>query len=233
MSSLELHTLLSVSQIAGRHHVVFPIADPALVSFGKLDDCYQELRLALTEHLRGADANRLSRFSLPQGCTSLEVAVQVPRADLPEKLQPNSAIGFPCVVIPHREDSWVVVLPLRLTVFVDRKSSVSERVTAEVKRHAAALELDGKDWLDLLPLQGHRLEPFTVTVPRPGANADEQVRSKKRFLAAHQDKAALETLRAVAEPLHGKRVKNLPPVVGRERPVARNLFLLLTCSSAF
>ncbi|MEM6533257.1 MAG: AAA family ATPase [Myxococcota bacterium] len=217
--SFEIETFLSVSVLARGKHLVFPVADPTMASLGTLEHCYLEQRLALGEHLRRADTRVISRFALSPRCEEREIFVSIPRADLPSTLQPVTPLGLRCVAIPHGGAMWVVVLSLGLTVFVERGESVDDRVASEVRRYAAALELDGGGWLDLVPPTDHRIEAFTVEVQRGAVAADRHVALKRKFLAAKQDQAALDVLRTVADPMHGERVRTLPPVIGRDKEV--------------
>ncbi|MEM6559157.1 MAG: AAA family ATPase [Myxococcota bacterium] len=217
LPSITIDTVVAISQHSSGNASVFPIADPSFVSFGSVEECLLEQSLFLGEYLAAADPEVVARFSTPPDAVLEQITIEIPRGDLPDRLQPKVPVGLSCVILPHRRHRWVVVLPLKFVVYVAENESVEERVRSEVVRQTGALELDGHQWLSLLPAQSQSLHRLQIEVTRKNVPVASAANLKKRLLDAQLDKAALQVLREIGDPLHGDRVKALPPVHGRER----------------
>ncbi|MEO1333537.1 MAG: hypothetical protein AAFV32_08480, partial [Myxococcota bacterium] len=217
LPSITIDTVVAVSEYGSGNASVFPIADPSFVSFGSVEECLLEQSLFLGEYLAAADPEMVARFSTPPDAALEQLTVEIPRGDLPDRLQPKVPVGLGCVVLPHRRHRWVVVLPLKLVVYVGEDESLEERVRSEVVRQTGALELDGYQWLSLLPAQSQSLHRLQIKVTRKNVPVARAANLKKKLLDAQLDKAALKILREIGDPLHGDRIKALPPIHGRER----------------
>jgi ATP-dependent Clp protease ATP-binding subunit ClpC len=215
-TTIDLSTLLVVRELQSGECLVHPVADPELCSHGNEAACLLEQRLFLEQYLAAAPPEELARFSLPAGTELREVDVVIPRSDLPRRLNVETALAVPCIVIGR----WVVVLPLRHTFYLEPKDDLDEAVRSEVVRMVGAEELTATDYLGLLPGRAHRLERLELSVERVERLPPGRAGSLRRKLAERQKrKAARAVLETVARPLHAPRGP-APPVVGRETELA-------------
>jgi ATP-dependent Clp protease ATP-binding subunit ClpC len=192
--------------------VAHAVANPSLAAFGAEADALSELRLFLSEWLDTRPAVELARHHLPEGLSLVEVEVELPREDLPKERRFERRVHMPCVVIPHREDRWVVVPMLGQTLHVSAAEPLEETLARELRRLLGAMKVDGRLHRALLPAVEHRLERLEVQLSRGAPVAREAVRSAHE---AARKKALVDAGRTVLDEV-GSRFD--AGRVGRPRP---------------
>ncbi len=227
---LDTHLLVIVRELWNGDYLTFPIADPALTSYGSAEDAVHELRLFLQDHLGRVPPDVLARFTMPESTRLEKVLVQIPRDGLPRRLEVKSPIAFSCIIIPMQSDVWVIIPKIEHTFYVgkatgtrnlfdrDPTEELHETIRAEVKRIAAARELSTSDYLELLPARLESLESMTVSVERAERSPEGRTASLRRRIAERKKKiSAVEILSSVALPLHERpEAIDAPELIGRD-----------------
>jgi ATP-dependent Clp protease ATP-binding subunit ClpC len=215
-TELTVSTVLLVEEQWGGEVLVAPIADLSLVSCGEEREALLEQEVFLAEHLAQADAPTLARFPMPPGLALESFEVLIPREDLPRRLAMETPLAIPCLKIPAGQDAWVVVLPLRATLYIAGSEPFAETVKSEILRLAAAEELSPRDYLKLLPPRRHRLERVTLTLQRDERSPQGRGAALRKALSERQRrKEAAELLETISSPWHGRSVA-AAPLEGRE-----------------
>jgi ATP-dependent Clp protease ATP-binding subunit ClpC len=229
------HVLIS-SQFDG-NAFVHPVTSPDLGSYDREDDALAEQALFLREHFARSAPDAISRLALPADAALIEVAVSLPREDLPRKLQSDVAISFPCVLVPSarprapehgprpapdapdHDDVWVMIPTLHHTFYVERAEPLEDAIRAEIRRIVAAQDLSPWEQAGLLPGRAHRLEVLEIPLPdvTRGGGAE---RLHKRLAERARRKQAMAALRAVATPLRNPS-RPLAPLVARDAELAQ------------
>jgi ATP-dependent Clp protease ATP-binding subunit ClpC len=209
-----------------------PVAAPTHSAYAREEDALTELALFLREHFGRSPPEAVSRLSLPDGATLLEIAVTLPREEAPRRREPDDVpVTFPCVVVParsgreppaagERDDVWVLCPVLDHAFHVERDEPLEEAIRAEIRRLVGALDLTMWERLGLLPPRAVRLEVLDVPLPEGARGADDAARHQ-RLAERARKKQAIAALRAVATPLstlarHAPKV----PLVGRDAELA-------------
>ena len=171
----------------------FPAFAPELVAFADgPEEVLNELALFLGAHFAELPADRVAKFEIPEGATLHHVAVLVPRSELPRVLRMRTAIDVPAIGLEgKREARWVVIPPFGHVTYVPmaQVAELDAQVAREVLRIAAAKEIDGIDYLDLLP-------PLGVELERPVVEIDTEKRAtvasahKERWRARRREQAS-------------------------------------------
>src|SRR5687767_10819268 len=112
---LEIRVPLVVRELWSGDHLAFPIADPKLAAFGSEIDVLEEVRLFLREHLARIPAQLLSSFTIPEKTAFLSFDIDVPRENLPRRLQPTHPISLKAIVIDIAAERWVIIPKLEHT----------------------------------------------------------------------------------------------------------------------
>jgi ATP-dependent Clp protease ATP-binding subunit ClpC len=210
----DLETLVVVHELDNGEYLVHPLAAPTLASSGPLELALEEQRLFLGEHLAEEDADAVARFAFPATTTLLHVDVHVPRDGLPRKLQVRPPLSFPCVVVPHGPDRWVIALPLRHTFHVGAREDLEDAVRQEIRRLCLAQDLTPEEYAALLPRRRTELRPLRVTIDRAQATREGRA-ARKQLVEARRKKHAREVLESVARRLTPDAGPP-PPFVGRD-----------------
>ena len=230
--SARAHVLVA-EQFDG-HALVHPVTAPELGSYDREEDALAEQALFLRELFARAAPEAISRLSLPDDAVLLEVAVPLPREELPRKLQSAVAVSFPCVVIPSgrprapelgprpalhatdapdHDDVWVMIPALRHTFYVERGEPLAEAVRAEIARIVGAQDLSPWEHTGLLPGRAHRLQVLEVPLPDIAGGEKGREALHQQLAERARRKQALAALRAVARL---QRPQAAPPLVARE-----------------
>ena len=108
-SDPEIQTLLFVRELWSGPSVVAPLMSTDLASAGAEGDALLEQQLFLREYLARSSPEVVARYSVPAETALVEVAVPLPREELPRRLQIDIPIAFACAVIPWGKDRWVTI----------------------------------------------------------------------------------------------------------------------------
>ncbi|MEM1348112.1 MAG: hypothetical protein AAGI01_06135 [Myxococcota bacterium] len=190
---LDIQVLVVVRELFHGDTVAFPVGAPSIVSYDEdEDDALLELVLFLKEHLAHIEASRISGFVFPEGAELVDVEVVVLRHDLDRRIQVVLPIAIPCVVIPSGPDTWVHVLPLSHTFFLERGAHLAEAVEREVGRMTSAQELTCVEYLALLPAAGQRLERLEVELLRDEHRDRASLANKRRVLERKKTGAVVD-----------------------------------------
>lgn len=222
----QVEVVVVVRELENGDCVVFPAAEPRLVSYGAESSCLEEQRLFLAEHLKEVPATELERYRLASELRLEEVEVTIPREDLPKRLRRLPPMRVPCLLVPAGRAAWVVALPLRHTFFVDDADDWRSAAADEIVHIAAARESTPFEYLELLPAQRHRLERIHVRIDDDADGETGTALSRhKAQLKKLLEEAALALLAEVGDK-PGRAPKRL---VGRAEPL-RALTALLESS---
>ncbi len=225
--SLEIETLIVVHEISDRDWIAYPLADPKLTVAGTGEIQLGELELFLTEHLREAPPDRLALFSYPDQTELQEYEVVLSRRDLPAKLRHEIPVSIPCVIVPHRKDSWVMVLPLQQTLHISAGEDLKETLTKEIQRYVAAREPKPGEFLRYFPDQRCRLKALTLSIERhDGKPPAEATKRRSTQAKLKREKEAVKTLESIGRRLGRRESVHPDQFVGRQREL-RELSSLL------
>ena len=231
---MQIKPTIMVRELFNGDVLAFPLADPTLISYAEeREDVLLEMEMFLKEHLTDIPAQQLSRFVYPEGTELVEVEVMIPRPDLPKALQPAMPIALSCLVIPQRHESWVYIVALQHTFYLEKGESLPNAVEREVTRQVSAREMGATEYLALLPARMEDLVSLPLELdrlerldPKKMRNRRENLAKKKRH---HEAKLLLEEV-GVDLLKSMKRTKELT-LVGQEKPL-ENLAALLTADEA-
>ncbi len=227
-TTLELRTLVLVRELADGSELCAPVADLKLASHGRDGAALADQRLFLEEYLRDQRPEVLARFALPAGTRLEELEVQIPRDDLPERLQLAQPITVCCVVLPQGRDHWVLVPALDHTFHMAPDEDLAQAVEGEVRRMVLARDLTPVEFARLLPPRAHRLEEVVLQLDRSQQLVPGRGRAVRRAaLERRQAAEAREVLDSVGEALHGSEaLLRAPPLAGRDRELGQLAALL-------
>ncbi len=208
--------------------LVAPVSDLAQAELGRDDDVENVLSRYLTRYLDRVPASVLARFSLPEPVTVHTIKTIIPRHDLPHRLRIRVPIEVAALVIPsleyHRRtepDVWVMIPKLDHTFFVPKAEDLTEAITTEVQRMAAAAKPEPIDYLDLLPPADEELTTLELTLPRE-AGGMAGAKARRDALDRKKKKDARAVLESVGRPLNeNDGFIDGPEAVGIEEPLAR------------
>ncbi|MEZ4221670.1 MAG: AAA family ATPase [Polyangiaceae bacterium] len=180
-------------------------AAPKLVTYADdEEDALDELALFLGEFFGELPAASVAGYLLPESTELREISLLIPRASLARTQRMRTPLALTTLELDADRGRWIRVPAIDHVAFVDAKELErrDEIIRREVLRLAAARELDGFEYLDLLPSQSLTLERPQVLLKPPAhvARAEE-----KR-------KAALKLLQGISRPLQA----SLPPRVERD-----------------
>jgi ATP-dependent Clp protease ATP-binding subunit ClpC len=168
--SVSITTPVLVHGLDSGDVLVQSLVDPALaVVAPTATDARLELELHLAEYLPTLPPHAWARFASAGVPELRKVSAKLPRADLPERLQPFTPVELSCVAIAASVgslDRWVLLPALQLTCFVRGAEQLEDVVAAEVVRVVLARELGPSDYLRLLPGPAITVEQLTFTVGR-------------------------------------------------------------------
>jgi len=217
-TALSLSTVLLVEELWGGDTLAAPVAEPALSSCGDEAEALVEQEVFLAEYLGRVAPSVIARYPMPEGTQLRVVSVLIPREDLPQRVALRTPLAMPCLVIPAGADAWVVVLPLRYTLYVAADEDLVDTVKAEVLRVVAAQELSPHDYLRLLPAKNQRIERLTLQVERAERAPSGRAASLRKTLAERfKRRQAAEVLESISMPWHGHEPPGVPrPLEGRE-----------------
>ncbi len=230
---VEVETLVLRRELPGGAFTCQPLAELSRVSHGGRDEALVRLERFLEKHLTTAPARLVARYGFPSGVALESVDVELVRRDLPERLRRPLCVRFPCVVLPQGADAWVILPALDHTFFLARGESLAAVVASEAQRLVQARGAWGQDELLLLPAAREELVPLTVLLAHEGEGLLGRAESaRKRKVAEHRRRLALEVLERVAEPLHRSRRgpwrRSRAELVGGAETLERLEALLLT-----
>lgn len=220
-TTLELEPLVFVREVASGAAYAFPVGEPKLVERGEtVEQVLDALRAALVHHLEHIDAVALASFVYPEDSWLHEEAVLVPRSDLPSRFGIRTPISIAAVAVPDGRSTWGHLPALEHSLLVRHDQDLSRRIHDEVRRVVGAREIDGEDYLRVLPGVAHRLVRLSVEIERSdlselGARAGE--RRKKEQAREHE--AARKLLAEVAVPVSPSS-SELRQVVGAQETIA-------------
>ena len=228
---LEFSPHVLVRELFNGDFVACPVAAPSLIAYAESeDDALLELEVFLREHLASEPASSLARYVLPDGANLLDVELFVPRDDLPRPLQPTSPLAISCVVIPESRASWVYVIPLAHTFYLDPDEELAPAVEREVTRLVSAREMTPVEYLTLFPARRQRLDRLPLQIDRLERRAAGQVARKRAKLASKKQKHESRLLLLeVGKPLT-RDARRCPELIGRARE-RDSLLALLDASS--
>ena len=231
---MQIKPTIMVRELFNGDVLAFPLADPTLISYGEEeDDVLLEMEMFLREHLTEVPAKQLSRFIYPEDTELIDVEVMVPRPDLPKPLQPTMPLALSCLVIPQRHESWVYIVALQYTFYLEKGESLANAVEREVTRQVSARELGGIEYLALLPAKQESLVNLPLELERLERLDPKKMRNRRENLAKkkrkHEAKVLLEEI-GVDLLKKMKRSKELA-LVGQQKPLD-NLAALLTSNDA-
>ncbi|RYE83169.1 MAG: hypothetical protein EOO75_19675, partial [Myxococcales bacterium] len=217
-TSLSLTTTLLIEELWGGDALVAPVADLSQASCGDEHVALLEQEMFLAEHLGQARPAVVASHVLPEGTRLRQVDVLVPREELTGRLALRTPVRLPCLEIPAGKASWVVVLPLRHTFYLEADESFDEVTRAEVLRLVAAEEPKPLDYLRLLPAREQRLERLGLTIERTDRVPTGRAASlRKALVERHRRQRAAEVLGSIARPWHGESDAGpVRPIEGRE-----------------
>ncbi|MFO0626447.1 MAG: AAA family ATPase [Polyangiales bacterium] len=220
--ALAMRVIALLRRLPSGRCTVAPINAPQLTAYGSDGVAAGDLRLFLSEHLAHVPAEHVARFAVSERARLEEVDVLLPREDLPRRIQIDTPLRVPCVVVPDGKHAWVIVVPLRHTFYLRDDESLDESVRAEVTRLVGAMELPPEEYLRLLPARTQYLITLDVDVSRPERTPAGKTLSR---LKAARDRLrrqeAEDLLDSVAMPLHGKAARRPAPLYGRDDALKR------------
>ena len=231
---MQIKPTIMVRELFNGDVLAFPLADPSLISYAEdREDVLLEMEMFLREHLTDIPAKQLSRFVYPEGTELVEVEVMIPRPDLPKSLQPTMPVALSCLVIPQRHESWVYLVALQHTFYLEKGESLPNAVEREVTRQVSAREMGAMEYLALLPARMETLVSLPLELDRLERLDPKKMRSRRESLAKkkrqHEAKLLLEEV-GVDLVKKMKRSKELT-LVGQKKPL-ENLAALLTADDA-
>lgn len=215
---LEFSPHVLIRELFNGDFVACPVAAPSLIAYAESeDDALLELELFLREHLASEPASSLARYVLPDGARLLDVELYVPRDDLPRQLQPTCPIAISCVVIPASRASWIYVIPLAHTFYLDPGEELAAAVEREVTRLVAAREMTPFEYLTLLPARRQRLERLDLQVDRvERRSAGEVAQKRAKLVRKKREHESRQLLLEIGKPLT-RDARRCPELVGRDR----------------
>jgi ATP-dependent Clp protease ATP-binding subunit ClpC len=220
--ALAMRVIALLRRLPSGRCTVAPINAPQLTAYGPDGVATADLRLFLSEHLALLPAEQVARFAVSERARLEEVDVLLPREDLPRRIQIDTPLRVPCVVVPDGKHAWVIVVPLRHTFYLRDDESLDESVRAEVTRLVGAMELPPEEYLRLLPARAEHLLTLDVDVVRPERTpADKALSRLKAARDRLRRQEAQDLLDTVAMPLHGKSSRRSAPLHGRDDALKR------------
>lgn len=192
---IDLEPVLVVRELGNGAVYAHPLGDPSLaVRTTSRESALEEQERFLTEYLAKAPAWQLAEFTQPEGAHILEVAAVVTRGDLPRRIQVTSPITVPCVVVPHRRNFWVHVLPLGTFTFLESEQNLERVVREEIEKAARARDLSSEEFLAMLPASRHELARIKLRVERKDASDSGERSEQRRKKAKERERAAANKL---------------------------------------
>jgi len=221
--TLSLHPLVFVREHDHGPCYAFPVGRADLRARGETEaEAIEGVGKYLAGYLSDCAADEIAEFVFPEDAHLLDVAVPLPRADLPRRLQPGQAITVACLVVPDGKAHWVVILPLQHTVHVAAGEDLQRRVTDELRRAAAARDIGGSDYVGLLPTFRHKLMRIEIEVERDDASdLSRRAATRRRRDNEQRNKASRELLDSIGTSMLVAAAKRTPhpPVIGRDREI--------------
>jgi ATP-dependent Clp protease ATP-binding subunit ClpC len=207
--SVSITTPLLVHELANGDVLVQSLVEPSLaVVATTAADARLELELYLAEYLPTLPPHAWARFVSAGEPELHTVRAKLPRADLPARLQPMTAVELSCVAIAagtSGQDRWVLLPALQLTCFVRASESLDEVVAAEAERVILARELGSADYLRLLPGPALAVELSTFSV-----GTDDGVGSFRARALQLRRRDAHELLESIGRKLPVDRARARP-----------------------
>ena len=217
-----------VRETASGSVYAYPLAGPHLVTRAtSVEQALSQQEEFLTEFLEKAPAWILPEFMVP-AAELVEVAVVVPRADLPRRIRVTTPITVPCVVSPDRDVRWAHVLPLRTIVYVRPEDDLVERIRSEVEKAATARSLDAQEYLALMPALRHSIARLQLSIERQDVGDLGERSLQRRHKAKEKEREGSRKLleKIGVDLVAAAKKRKPPPVIGREREI-RSLGALL------
>ncbi len=201
MSSVVVRPLVVVREHSGGFFSAFPAVDPALISYGdEPEQALDELRLFLSEHFSRIDPDDVLEFVVPEPASTREVSVMLPRADAARDERVRTPISITVVELEGaRGARWMLIPVLNQVCYVPEEHAADPDalLSKEIVRLAAASDIGGADYFDLLPTTSFELERLGVEVDR---EAGKERESTRRARAERQKlRAARKLLASVAQ----------------------------------
>ncbi len=216
--SLDIETIAVVQSHASGRETVLPMADLARAAHGT--EALDELRLFLESFLGSARAEVRASFSSEADVALRFTDVTVPHEATPKRFRLPPTLTVASLVATAKGGTWVIVLPLQYTFWVDKREDVDEAIERETVRVSAAKGPDA--YLKLLPSGDVEITRLVIALAESGAEVAASARKKHALLEkATAKKNAMTVLGTVASPWHDERLeKRHAPIVGRERELA-------------
>lgn len=195
---------------------------PELCAVGPIADVRLELELLLAAYFGNLEASDLSRFAVAEQPELRSVDVVIARKELTGRLRITTPLTIPCLTVraqTGRQDSdlWVYLVPLNATVYVRAEEDFETIVRSEVQRIASARELDGDEYVALLPPTRTWAETLHINLgtKRQRGSTTAEVRAEAE---AAVRQAAEDALRSVGQ--HLRERARARPLLMRESALA-------------
>jgi ATP-dependent Clp protease ATP-binding subunit ClpC len=216
--AIVVRPLVVVREHIGGFFSAAPAFAPSWVSLAdEREDALDELRLFLGEHWAKLDGDQILERVIPEPAAVRELELVMPREDLRVGAL-RTPISLSVIELSAADDArWVIVPPLGHVVYVAKNQldEFDERVQDEVRRVIAASDLDGADYLDLLPPLSLELErPLVEVVPE---RSSEAAQNRPEHVERQKKQAATKLLESVGRRLSASAVEVLHRDVARVR----------------
>ena len=213
MSELALYPLVILREHGGFVSATCAGAADLAAFADDAEVALNDLALFLGQYLSELPPSAVPRFVLPETATPCAISVLVPRPGSWRAPRMRTPLALDALELVTERGGWMLVPALRHVVFTEADDAAARDpvLEREVLRMAAALDLDGAEYLDLLPAGS-----FSLVRP------EVMLRSKQA--ATHGEakrKAALELLASI-----GRRVwPSTTAVIGRDSSELAGLLL--------
>ena len=221
MKSITIPTAVLVRELPGGGHEATSIAAFELVSYGSEVGAVDQHRRYLESLLLQTRAPVIARFETPPVLELHDIKATVTRLELPRHLRKRIEIEIPCVIASDRKGHWALVCGLRQAIWANASEDREAVFREELERLLGAADTRELDIRRLLPADDTWIEPVEVEL----LVGDEGISGRaaalrKRRIAEHRRKLALETLTGAGVELLARPPHARPELHGRDRELA-------------
>ncbi|MCC7537741.1 MAG: hypothetical protein IT379_16075, partial [Deltaproteobacteria bacterium] len=232
---IPVRTLAVVQELPSGDVTAYPLFDAGRSVAGERDEALLELRLFLEGHLATASPGEVARHAVPAGIELRRVKVACSAELFRGSARREIPLEVACAVVPgaptsaqpraNEKGRWVLVLPLRHTIFVADGEPIEDVVSAEVRR-LLAIDLPTESaFRELCPARAIELVPLDLSIAREEGVGQRGTRGlRRRLLAQDRKRRARDVLRSIGDVLSDRpEARDGPPLVGRDRELSELL----------
>jgi ATP-dependent Clp protease ATP-binding subunit ClpC len=223
LAPLELRPLVIVRRHAEGLVSACSAFAPQLIAYADdQDGALGELTYFLSDYLAELPPDQLQKFAISEQATLRSISVPLTREDLPRGDRVRTPVELNVIVLDAEGGAkWVMLPTLAQVAYVpaERALDLPQVIHDEVLRLAAASDLDGTAYLDLLPAEGFELvRPLVAVELERGQAGKHAARARARRDAEKLLEKVGRKLLAPEDAVLGRNVGELQALLdGKDR----------------